>query len=449
MTGVSEPGLIFHSALRSPERPTWEGALWVGEVWLDVLVAANCPSESVHRPLRCRLEGGQGYRRARLLVRDGDHPLGFVEVAVTDAEVDFGELLTKVAGLSHIVGDRGASPVRANGARWRDADVSVVLCTRDRVELLGAAIESILAVDYPDFEVIVVDNAPRTAATRNYVLALEHPRIHLVTEPRPGLSRARNAGLLAASGSIVAFTDDDVVVDRRWLRTLVDGFELGRSVSCVSGMVPAGEIRTPAQAYFDRRVGWSVTTEPRIFDLSNPPGDVPLFPFAVGRFGTGANFAIRRDVVLGLGGFDEALGAGAPTDGGEDLDMFFRILYSGRQLVHEPAAIVWHRHRSENEGLVVQARGYGLGLGAWLGKIAADPVVARLAFGTAVRRLPAVLRHLRKMSKDASPPANLASMLPTGIWTATVKSIVKGPLVYHLARRSGRSAAPLRGASRP
>ena len=79
---------------------------------------------------------------------------------------------------------------------------------------------------------------------------------------------------------------------------------------------------------------------------------------------------MERDVVRRLGGFDEVLGPGTSTGAGEDLDMFFRILRSGRQLVHDPAVIVWHRHRAENEALLEQTRGYGLGLGAWLSCLA-------------------------------------------------------------------------------
>ena len=299
--------------------------------------------------------------------------------------------------------------------------------------MLKTALESVLAVDYPNFEMIVVDNASKTDATRKYVLGLADSRVRLIEEPRPGLSRARNAGLSAATGEIVAFTDDDVVVDRYWLRALVDGFARGTSVSCVCGMVPTGEIRTLAQAYFDWWIGWSDSTNARVFDLARPPHDIPLFPFAVGRYGTGANFAVERDVVQRLGGFDEILGAGSPTCGGEDLDMFFRILRSGRQLVNEPASIVWHRHRVDNEGLLAQTRDYRLGLGAWLGKIASDPETAGLAVRTAVRHGPAFVRHLRATATESRPPEDLSNQLPPGVGASGWRSIMKGS--GHIVRR--------------
>ena len=336
---VAAPDLTIHPALRSPGRPSWDGALWIGEVWVDAIDSADRTSRSTGLPVRCRLRDAEGYSRARLLVRTDGRPLGFVEIGVSDCDVDFGKLKRRVAGVAGLLFD--PSPQRlvlGAGAQVREhADaVTVVLCTRDRAAMLRTALESVLAVDYPNFETIVVDNASKTDATRKYVLGLGDSRVRLIDEPRPGLSRARNAGLLAATGDIVAFTDDDVVVDRYWLRALVDGFARGTSVSCVCGMVPTGEIRTPAQAYFDWWIGWSDSTEARVYDWARPPHDVPLFPFAAGRYGTGANFAVERDVVRRLGGFDEVLGAGSPTRGGEDLDMFFRILRAGRQLVQRP-----------------------------------------------------------------------------------------------------------------
>jgi GT2 family glycosyltransferase len=304
-------------------------------------------------------------------------------------------------------------------------------------------LESVLAVDYLNFDTIVVDNASKTDATRKYVLGVSDSRVRLVNEPSPGLARARNAGLLAATGDVVAFVDDDVVVDRYWLKALMDGFGRGASVSCVSGIVPAGEIRTPAQAYFDRRVGWSESTDPRVFDWARPPSDVPLFPFAVRCYGTGANFAVERDLVRRLGGFDEALGQGTVTRGGEDLDIFFRILRSGRQLVHDPAAVVWHRHRAENESLLEQTRGYGLGLGAWLAKIAHDPEIGWLALKTAVRCAPAFIRHLRATKKESVPPANLAALLPPGIGGETWRFILKGMWAYRSVLHDADRPDPL------
>ncbi len=229
------------------------------------------------------------------------------------------------------------------------------------------------------------------------------PRVRLVSEPVPGVARARNTGLREATGDVVAFVDDDASVDKFWLTALMAGFDRAESVACVSGLVPAGEIRTPAQAEFDRLVNWSNASQARVFDWHRPPADIPLFPFAVGEYGTGANFALDREIALRIGGFDPALGVGAPTCGGEDLDIFFRTLRSGGQLVLEPAAIAWHRHRDSDAALEDQMRGYGMGLGAWLAKIAANPATAALAAKVVLTRAPALRRHLGTPSHTVSP----------------------------------------------
>ena len=429
MTGTLDRRIDLVPALVSDEAPTWDGAVWVGEL-----------RGPVRDDTEYRLERAEGYRRARLLVREERTLLGFVELDIEDGGLDAAALRRASDGLLPGAVAESAAATAASGP-----SVTVVVCTRDRVDSLKVALESILSLDHPDYEVIVVDNASRTDATQRFVTELGDPRVRVVTEPRPGLSRARNAGVRAANTEIVAFTDDDVVVDPHWLTELVAGFGAGNAVACVCGIVPSGEIRTPAQAYFDQRVGWASSCVPRLFDLAHPPADVPLFPFQVGVYGTGANFAVDRQAVFALGGFDEALGAGAPTDGGEDLDMFFRVLHAGWQLAYRPGAVVWHRHRADNDALAVQARGYGLGLGAWLAKIAVDPRTAWLAARIAVRQAPTFLRLSRKMSRVATPPDGLADDLPVGIGATELRSIARGPFAYLKARVEGRDPAPLRG----
>ncbi|PRC47119.1 glycosyl transferase family 2, partial [Mycobacterium sp. ITM-2017-0098] len=219
----------------------------------------------------------------------------------------------------------------------------------------------------------------------------------------------------------------------------------GPAVSCVSGIVAAAELRTPAQAYFDSRVGWSACLQARVFDRAAPPADIPLFPFAVGHYGTGANFAVNRDFAMGLGGFDEALGAGSPAGGGEDLDMFFRVLDAGAQLVYDPAAVVWHRHRADSDGLAAQSRTYGIGLGAWIAKIASDRRTGPNAVAAAVRCAPAFLGHLSRSAATSRPSDDLAGLLPDALATPLWRSVIAGFRAYRAALREGRSPAPLLG----
>lgn len=422
---------MLKPALPRLESPEWDGAVWIGDVDIEAEMPEVLP-----------LADADGYARARLLVRRGMDPLGFVELSITDTAVSTEDLVDAVRRLDVSESEGLAEGIPAT------PPISVVVCTRDRIDYLRGALASVLAVDYPEFEVVVVDNASRTDDTAKYVAALGDPRVRVVSEPTAGLSRARNTGLRAAKHSIVAFTDDDVAVDPRWLDAIARGFGRATDVTCVSGIVPSGEIRTHAQAYFDRRVGWASSITPRIYALAEPPADLPLFPFQVGMYGTGANFAVRRDRMFDLGGFDEALGVGSPTNGGEDLDMFFRVLMAGDKLVYEPAAIVWHRHRADSDALAVQARGYGLGLGAWLATVATNRRSAALAGRVAVRRLGSAIRLSAKMSKVASPPDDLAADLPDGIGRMELLSIAKGPGALRRSRREGRKRMPLLEVSR-
>ena len=389
--------LEMSPVLPFPAPTTWPESVWIGEVWRATVEALGREREATGQPVRCRLRNADSYRRARLLVRSPGRVHGFIDLDVSDGELNFADLTRQVA---RAVGTPEPGPDPRRTGRRRS--VTVVICTRDRPHLLVGALEAVLAQDFTDFNVVVVDNASATSTTAEHVQGHPDPRVRLVVEPNPGVARARNTGLREADGDIVAFVDDDAVVDRFWLTTLLDAFDRAESVGCVSGLVPAGEIRTPAQAEFDRRTNWSVGSAARVFDWNRPPHDVPLFPFAVGEYGTGANFALDREAALRIDGFDNNLGAGAPTCGGEDLDIFFRILRSGRQLVLEPAAVAWHRHRDSDAALEDQMRGYGMGLGAWLAKIAGNPATAALAAKVVVTRGPALRAHLRTPSHSVS-----------------------------------------------
>jgi GT2 family glycosyltransferase len=367
-------------------------------------------------------------------VRSGRQPRGFVEVDIVDGCIAGDELRKAAAALPEPAEVRPMNPL---------PPVSVVLCTRDRPAALETALASLLDADYPSFQVVVVDNASRTQASARVVTAIGDPRVRLVEEPRPGLARARNRGIVNSTHEIIAFTDDDVIVDRWWLRGLVDGLTAGEDVACVCGMVPSGELRSFPQAYFDARVTWARNCSRRVFSLAEPPGDEHLFPFQVGQFGTGANFAIRRSVVLDLGGFDEALGVGSQTQGGEDIDMFVRVLLAGHELVYEPSAIVWHRHREDMADLHRQIEGYGLGLGAWITKLLCDRRTAPLVLQRSLRGIV----HARQMTRVDLTSQQMSGCSPAAprLRAVELRALARGPLAYARARFSGARRAPLRG----
>mgnify|MGYP000847456772 FL=1 len=359
---------MLNPAMPSHGEPSGPDARWVGLVDLADLD----PSDVL------ALAGADGYQVARLLIRDAGVVRGYVSLPIRDGAVDADRLRTAAAALP--TPEPAPEPTVL-------PPMSVVVCTRERPAMLREALASLVALDHPDFEVIVVDNAPVTTGTAEVAAQFG---VRYVVAPVAGLSRARNRGLAAATHDIVAFTDDDVVVDAQWLRGLAGGFARGGDIACVSGLVPSGELRNSVQAYFDARVSWSKVLTARQFRLGCPPADLPMFPFCVGEFGTGANFAVRRDAVRALGGFDEALGVGTRTKGGEDLDIFTRLLFAGHGLAIEPAALVWHRHRDDLQALRAQAIGYGRGLGAWLTKVATRP----RPLGMALARAPQALHRL-------------------------------------------------------
>ncbi len=205
------------------------------------------------------------------------------------------------------------------GARWRKP-FSIVLSTRDRPDQLAGALLPLKRLRYDSYEVLVVDNAPSgdETAGRFQEIVGDDPRFRYTLEPRPGLSRARNRGLAEATHDHVAFTDDDALVDPLWLDGLARGFGRSENVGCVTGLVPSAQLDTPPQRYFDQRVWWSAVIESHLYDLATRARESRLFPYDAGRIGTGANFAVDRNLMRRLGGFDEALGAGSPTRGGED-----------------------------------------------------------------------------------------------------------------------------------
>jgi GT2 family glycosyltransferase len=415
------PPYVLEPPMNLGPPPAWTGSAWVGAVDLSSPMAD-----------RITLAGADGYQRARLLVRRGRQPRGFVELQIQDGSVSVDDLRRHAAALPEPPESQPPQSL---------PPVTVVLCTRDRPDALRMALTSMLVLDYPRFEIVVVDNASATEASADVVASIGDARIRLAKEPRPGLARARNCGVMAASHDVVAFTDDDVVVDRWWLQGLLDGFAAGANVACVCGMVASGELRSFSQAYFDRRVTWARSCSPQTYSLSAPPKGQPLFPFQVGQFGTGASFAMRRSVVAALGGFDEALGVGSQTRSGEDIDMFVRVLLAGHQLVYQPSALVWHRHRADMGSLHTQISGYGVGLGAWITKLLCDRKTARMVVQRAWRGV----NHARRMTRvtvderwQPSQPQEGSHLRATEFW-----AIARGPAAYARARLSGARKAPL------
>jgi len=235
---------------------------------------------------------------------------------------------------------------------------------------LRRCLNSLTKQQCENFEVVVVDNRPGRGDTRAIVEEVSdgRPRVRYVPEQRAGLSVARNRGLTETDAELVAFTDDDVVVDPLWLDWLLDPFS-DPSVTASCGMVLPFELETEAQKRFELYLGFSRGVQRREHDLQTGlAAGVPFYPFLADIFGSGNSMAFRREELRETGGFDPALGAGSPTHAGEETDAFSRTVLRGGRIIYQPRALSWHQHRRDNEALQTQIFGYGVGVGALITK---------------------------------------------------------------------------------
>jgi glycosyltransferase involved in cell wall biosynthesis len=181
-----------------------------------------------------------------------------------------------------------------------------------------------------------------------------------VSEPRAGLSYARNRGIAEARGAIIATTDDDVCCPEEWIERLVAPFSRDQ-VAIVTGNVLPLTLDTPAQQLFEMYGGLGRGYRP----LSVGPDWMRRCRLSVPTWELGctANAAFRaalfRDPRVGL--MHEALGAGTPTGCSEDTWVFYTALRAGYSLAYEPRAYVWHRHRQSMDALRRQIYAYSKG----------------------------------------------------------------------------------------
>jgi glycosyltransferase involved in cell wall biosynthesis len=425
-------------------RQKHEKAVFSGEFELD---------REFELPQRPITASGQPYDEARLLVRIGGEPVGFATIPLGSRPLSLAVVLEVIerdlsASVCAELARQGRPPLLrslsgslAGGARRGGLEageqgsesVTVVICTRNRAEPLRACLRSVRQLEHGAVEFVIVDNAPADDSTREVIMeiASEDSRFRYVREPHPGLTWARNRGLAHATSEIIAYTDDDVRVDRLWIKGLLRGFHRRADAACVTGMVASASLELPAEQYFDARVWWSSSCEPRAYDARHGPAGIELHPYAAGGFGTGANFAFRTRLLREIGGFDESLGAGSHCAGGEDLDIFVRVLRAGYSISYEPAALVWHEHRTDQDDLRRQMYAYGKALSAYLFKYASSRRTALDVW----RRLPQGIGHLRALGMR-SGRAGSQSGLGRELLLAELRGLMIGPLAYAQARRA-------------
>ncbi|MFG3684816.1 glycosyltransferase [Micromonospora sp. NPDC047740] len=408
---------------------------------------------------------GARYAAAQVLVRLHGEPLGLVDVALPAGGLTApaltatirDRLATAIDGHLHHDGlptlDRldtrpvgetvgtGSCPSRRPAAAHAPF-VTVILPTCGRTPLFESTLDSLAALDYPHFEIVVVDNAPQVSDTARTIASRSaaDPRFRYTSERRPGVAQARNRGLAEARGEIVAFADDDLVIDRGWLRNLVDGFT-DDDVVGVTGHILARELDTPAQIWLEQYGGYGKGCQRRRFDRSGVTTldagdarrvDLPprsLHPYLPGSYGSGANMAFRTDALRRLGAFDPRLRSG------EDIDLLLRTVLAGHALTYEPGAITWHTHRRELRALRRTMYQYGVGLGTVLTKcLTSDPTARR----ELLRRLP---RGIAYALRPGSAKNNRKQEgYPASLTVLELCGLALGPVYYAAAAaRSGRS----------
>lgn len=391
--------------------------------------------------------------------RDG-FPVTTLDVLLTgdpeDARRALLPLVTQTAG------------ARSTNAPVPDEDlplISVVVSTIvARIETITTLLDVLEHLDYPRYEVVIVDNRVKVPEHDELPGILAGHNVRLVVERRPGCSAGRNAGVAAAKGEVIAFTDDDVKISRQWLRKIGERFVREPELSAVTGLILPVELETPAQIWYEAYYG-GFSGERTFEPVTIVPDDVPgamrnarvsaIAPdgsvrkhfavYGIGGYGAGANWAVRKSAFLAAGGFDPVLGAGVPARGGEDLAIFIDILWGGGRIGFEPKAVVHHRHRPDLEGLHHQLHSNGVGFTALMcALIAKDrrhltaltrlmPIAARVKLKQLVTRLAG--------RRDAAPETVTeasTTRIPRSLAYHEFRGFPAGPAAYFRSRRFWR-----------
>jgi glycosyltransferase involved in cell wall biosynthesis len=296
--------------------------------------------------------------------------------------------------------------------------VSIVVCTRDRPDSLRRCLQALRPLHATGHEVVVVDNAPRSDETAR--VCASYPYAYRL-EPEPGLNRARNHGLRAATREVVAFTDDDCEPDPGWADALAATYADER-VGGATGLVMPRELETRPQERFEAYCANRRRFRPRTYSSRDTP------PSAAGVVGMGANMSFRRALLDELGGFDARFDGGMPTLSGGDTEAFARVLAHGRSIAYRPDALVWHTHRREEAALRRVVFGYGVGLYAVLAKRLLEDG-DRGVWRTAPRWL------LGPIVKAFWNAARRRPATPPDLLLAELAGALLGPLRYRAASR--------------
>jgi O-antigen biosynthesis protein len=331
--------------------------------------------------------------------------------------------------------------------------VSVVVCSYNGAATLKECLESLMRLDYPDYEVILVDDGS-TDETR--AIAEVYPQVVYFRQENRGLSVARNVGARLARGEIVAYTDSDCVVDEHWLLYLVQSMQ-DQNVEAIGGP----NITPDSDGWIAKCIAASPGNPSHVMLDDRHAEHVP-----------GCNMAFRRDTLQGIGGFDPQF-----RQAGDDVDICWRLLDANLPIGYAAGAMVWHHRRPTVSAFLRQQKGYGrseamlhfkhpqrcsgFGRSRWRGIIYGDgavglPLMPELIyhgrFGSGLFQT--VYRHNAYgiwsvvMSLEWHLLAVFLVLLATMAWPLVFLSVAMWLATFALAIRSGWRA-PLPGTAPP
>ena len=216
----------------------------------------------------------------------------------------------------------------------RTPRVSIVVCSYNGGRTLDQCLRSLSTLTYPDYEVILVDDG---STDDTPAIAARFPEVRTIRQRNEGLSVARNVGMHAATGEIVAYTDSDCFADADWLTALVHQLETSGADSV------GGPNLTPEDGWLAGCVACSPGQPSHVLETDLKAEHIP-----------GCNMAFRREALLAIGGFDPQF-----RKAGDDVDLCWRLMEAGYWITFAPGALVWHHRRQGPRAYFKQQAGYG------------------------------------------------------------------------------------------
>ena len=248
-------------------------------------------------------------------------------------------------GFGLVDGERRPKPAyEAAGHRFRTSvpfvpdrrwpRVSVVVAAHNAGATIGDCLESLRHLRYPDYEVIVVDDGSTDDTSR---IAARYP-VRAITTPARGVGAARNEGLRAATGELIAYIDSDARADPDWLSYLAVAYA-DSDASAIGGPNPV----PPEDNWIAKCVYRSPGGPTQVMLDDRRAEHIP-----------GCNMSFTRQALESIGGFDPIF-----TKAGDDVDVCWRLLERGHRIGFQPSAVVWHHRRASIRGYWRQQVGYG------------------------------------------------------------------------------------------